>query len=72
MQKTLTIFFSILSISLFSQEYLNKTEKFDLELFKYLDSITVENKIPIETYLKNSKPFSKWDIRPVKYEKYGP
>ncbi len=69
MQKILTTFFSLLSISLFSQEYLNKTEKYDLELFKYLDRITVENKIPIETYLNNSKPFSKWDIRPIKYEK---
>ncbi|MDH2206479.1 MULTISPECIES: hypothetical protein [Empedobacter] len=69
MQKIFTIFFSALSISLLSQEYLNKTEKYDLELFNYLDSITVNNKIAIETYLEFSKPFSKWDIRPIKYEK---
>lgn len=69
MQKTLTLLFLIFSVSIFSQEYLNKTEKFDLELFKYLDSLTTEDKVSVEDYLKYSKPFSKWDIRPVEYEK---
>ncbi|KPE51890.1 hypothetical protein [Chryseobacterium indologenes] len=69
MKKILTLFFFIFSVSVFSQEYLNKTEEFDLKLFKYLDSLTVENKISVDDYLKFSKPFSKWDMRPIKYEK---
>lgn len=69
MQKFLTVLFFIFSISSFSQEYLNKNEKFDLSAFQYLDSLTIADKIPIEDYFKFSKPFSKWDIRPIKYEK---
>jgi len=69
MQKVVLLLFFTLSFSAFSQEYPNKTEKYDLELFNYLDSITVENNVPAERYLEFSKPFSKWDIRPVKYEK---
>lgn len=69
MKKILTLLSLIFSTFIFSQEYLNKTEKFDLKLFKYLDSLTVKNKISADDYLKFSKPFSKWDIRPVQYEK---
>ena len=69
MQKILTLFFFIFSISIFSQEYLNKTEKYDLQLFNHLDSLIEKNNISIEEYLKFTKPFSKWDIRPIKYDK---
>lgn len=69
MQKILIILFFTLSATLFSQEYLNKSEKYDLVMFQYLDSLTVANKTPIDEYLKFSKPFSKWDIRPVKFDK---
>lgn len=69
MQKILALFFFAFSISIFSQEYLNKNEKYDLEIYHHLDSLTIKNKIPVEEYLKFSKPFSKWDIRPIKYAK---
>ncbi|MFV0148837.1 hypothetical protein OBK08_12835 [Empedobacter falsenii] len=69
MQKTLTLLFFVFSISIFSQEYLNKIENYDIQLYKHLDSLTVENKISVDDYFKFSKPFSKWDIRPIKYEK---
>ncbi|WP_404987170.1 hypothetical protein ACLB9Y_14700 [Chryseobacterium scophthalmum] len=69
MQRFLTIFFLFTSIITFSQEYLNKNENFDLIIFKHLDSLTTVNKIPVEEYLKFSKPFSKWDIRPITHEK---
>ncbi|HFI4794965.1 hypothetical protein HZQ24_01420 [Elizabethkingia anophelis] len=66
MQKILISFFIILSISVFSQEYLNKNEKYDLELFNHLDSLIEKRNISVEEYLKFSKPFSKWDIQPLK------
>jgi hypothetical protein len=69
MQKIVILLFFALSASVFGQDYLNKTEKYDVELFNYLDSLTVERKVPLEEYLKFSKPFSKWDIRPVQHEK---
>lgn len=69
MQKIVILLFFALSASVFGQDYLNKTEKYDVELFNYLDSLTVEKKVPLEEYLKFSKPFSKWDIRPLLHEK---
>jgi len=69
MQRFLTVFFLFTSIITFSQEYLNKNENFDLIFYRYLDSLTAANEISVEEYLKFSKPFSKWDIRPVTHEK---
>ncbi|WP_288458824.1 hypothetical protein [uncultured Chryseobacterium sp.] len=69
MQKIVILLFFALSASVFGQDYLNKTEKYDVELFNYLDSLTVEKKVPLEEYLKFSKPFSKWDIRPLHHER---
>jgi hypothetical protein len=36
-----------------------------LEIFEYLNKCTDKDSISLETYLINSKPFSKWDIRPL-------
>lgn len=69
MQRLLILFFVFISTLLFSQEYLNKNENFDLTIFRYLDSLTTVNNVSIEEYSKFSKPFSKWDIRPIKHEK---
>lgn len=69
MQRLLILFFVFISTLLFSQEYLNKNENFDLTIFRYLDSLTTADNVSIDEYLKFSKPFSKWDIRPIKYEK---
>ena len=69
MQKILTLFFFTFSFSIYSQEYLNKNEKYDLQIFHNLDSLTEINNISVEEYLNFSKPFSKWDIRPIKHSK---
>lgn len=69
MRKFSTTFFLFLSILIFSQEYLNKNENYDITVFRYLDSLTTVNNVAVEEYLKFSKPFSKWDIRPIKHEK---
>lgn len=69
MQRFFILLFIFLSTLIFSQEYLNKKENFDLTVFRYLDSLTSVNEVSVEEYLKFSKPFSKWDIRPVKHEK---
>lgn len=69
MQRFFILFFVFVSTLIFSQEYLNKKENFDLIVFHYLDSLTTVNEVSVEEYLKFSKPFSKWDIRPVKHEK---
>ncbi|UFH33454.1 hypothetical protein LNP04_07030 [Chryseobacterium sp. C-71] len=69
MQRFFTLFFVFVSNLIFSQEHLNRKENFDVATFRYLDSLTTVNNISIEEYLKFSKPFSKWDIRPIKEEK---
>ncbi|MCI3938957.1 hypothetical protein MQX03_17290 [Chryseobacterium aahli] len=69
MQRFFTLFFVFLSSLIFSQEYLNKKENFDLIIFRHLDSLTTVNNVSLEDFFKASKPFSKWDIRPVKHEK---
>ena len=52
-----------MSIVAFGQ---NKNErKFDLEIFDYLNKITDQEYTSVEAYLINSKPFSKWDMRPL-------
>ncbi|KXH84728.1 hypothetical protein [Chryseobacterium kwangjuense] len=55
----LSIFISILTSG-------QKTErKFDMEIFDYLNKTTDKESTPLETYLINTKPFSKWDLRPL-------
>jgi len=69
MHRFLFVFSFFISILISGQEYLNKNEKFDLITFQYLDSLTTTDQVSLEEYLKFSKPFSKWDIRPIKDEK---
>ncbi|WP_379969020.1 hypothetical protein [Epilithonimonas sp. UC225_85] len=59
----------ILSNYGFGQEIPNKTEKFDAQIFEYLSQTIEKDSIYLETFLECSKPFSKWDIRPLKFEK---
>ncbi len=49
----------------FGQIIPNKTEKFDLQIFEYLNDELDSKTIPLNTFLEYSKPFSKWDIRPI-------
>jgi len=53
---------AILNLS-FAQDYPERDKKYDFQIFEYLDSLTKE--LPLEIYLNNSKPFSKWDIGPL-------
>lgn len=69
MKRFLTLFFIFSATIIFSQEFLNKNENFDLKIFRHLDSLTTVKEISVEEYLQFSKPFSKWDIRPLKHEK---
>lgn len=59
----LTAFFGIC----YSQEFPEKDKKYDLQIYEFLDSLT--NQTSIDTFLINSKPFSKWDIRPISKER---
>ncbi|PIF46337.1 hypothetical protein CLU96_3367 [Chryseobacterium sp. 52] len=55
-----SVFLSIITLG---QE--NTERKFDLEIFEYLNQTTDKESTSLETYLINSKPFSKWDMRPL-------
>lgn len=57
---TFSIFISIIALG-----QKNTERKFDLEIFEYLNKITDQQATSLETYLINSKPFSKWDMRPL-------
>lgn len=61
--KRFHIFLFIL-ISIFS--FAQNQKKFDLEIFEYLVNTTEKESTSLETFINNSKPFSKWDIRPLK------
>lgn len=69
MKSYFILLFTFASSLFLSQEYLNKKENFDLIIFRHLDSLTTVNNVSLEDFLKASKPFSKWDIRPMKHEK---
>lgn len=53
----------------FTQDFTNKEKQFDLKIFKYLLNETENDSITMRSFLIYSKPFSKWDIRPMKTEK---
>ena len=63
------IFLMVISNYSFGQEVPNKTEKFDSQIFEYLSQTIERDSVSLETFLEYSKPFSKWDVRPLKYEK---
>ncbi|WP_271768090.1 hypothetical protein [Aquimarina algiphila] len=58
-----------ISSSLFSQDYLYKLKEYDLKIFNYLIEKTKTDSTPLDKYLEFSKPFSKWDIRPLNINK---
>jgi len=68
MNKLFTLYFTFAFWGLsYGQEYPERDKKFDIQIFKFLDVQT--DQTPLETFLLNSKPFSKWDIRPLKRNK---
>jgi len=48
------------------QNYSYKNEQFDLKIYEYLSKTIERDSITLETFIYNTKPFSKWDIRPLK------
>ncbi len=63
-KKFLIVLVFICSFS-YSQDYSYKSKKYDLEIFYYLMGITEKDSTSLEEFIKYSKPFSKWDIRPL-------
>src|SRR5688572_19158260 len=51
----------------YSQEFPEKDKKYDIQIYQYLDLST--DQLPHDTFLIYSKPFSKWDIRPLYKER---
>jgi len=63
------IILSLIANSAFSQDYSYKSQEYDFKIFKYLIEKTETDSISLEKYLEFSKPFSKWDIRPLNTNK---
>ncbi|MFP3591200.1 hypothetical protein [Chryseobacterium sp. SIMBA_038] len=63
MRNYIALFLIFISIITLGQK--NTERKFDLEIFEYLNKITDQQATSLEVYLINSKPFSKWDMRPL-------
>jgi hypothetical protein len=61
------LLFGIITIG-FGQEFPEKNKKYDFHIFEFIDKLTDKESISLETFLINTKPFSKWDIRPIKRE----
>ena len=69
MKKHYVILLLVINNSLFSQDYSYKSKEYDLKIFNYLMEKTETDSISLKEYLEYSKPFSKWDIRPLKVDK---
>ena len=52
----------------FAQEFPEKDKKYDFQIFEFIDKLTDKESTSLETFLLNTKPFSKWDMRPIKRE----
>ncbi|MFC4818587.1 hypothetical protein [Flavobacterium sp. GCM10023249] len=59
--------FFVISIG-YGQEFPERDKKYDLEIFDFLIASTEKGSISLDDFLSNTKPFSKWDIRPLKRE----
>ena len=70
MKKQLIILHFLLFITTigFGQEFPEKDKKYDLDIFDFLVASTEKESISLEDFLNNTKPFSKWDLRPLKRE----
>ncbi|WP_062061388.1 hypothetical protein [Aquimarina longa] len=53
----------------FGQNYSYKSKKYGIEVFEYLKKKTEKDSISLDQFIFYSKPFSKWDIRPLKSNK---
>lgn len=60
-----TILLLLFSKSIFGQEVIPSTKKFDLLIYEYLNKSIDKDSTSLEAYLIYTKPFSKWDIRPI-------
>lgn len=69
MKKTIIFLFLIIGGFSFGQNFDYKDKEYDLKIFESLDEKIDLEKTSLETFILNTKPFSKWDIRPLKKEK---
>ncbi|KFF16054.1 hypothetical protein [Flavobacterium hydatis] len=68
LKKNITLFLLCLTGICFSQEFPEKEKKYDVDIYEFLMKSVEKDSVSFETFLINSKPFSKWDIRPLKRE----
>lgn len=59
----------LISNTLYSQDYSYKSKNYGITIFNYLIKKTKTDSISLEEFMEFSKPFSKWDIRPLKRNK---
>ena len=64
---TICFLFGIITIA-FTQEFPEKDKKYDFQIFESIYKLTDNESTSLETFLINTKPFSKWDMRPIKRE----
>ncbi|UUC44566.1 hypothetical protein [Flavobacterium cerinum] len=69
MKNTILFYFLFGMITIgFGQELSERKTNYDLDIMEYLDKSTDQETITFQTFLTNSKPFSKWDARPVNHQ----
>lgn len=70
MLKKLLFFILLISgVIGFAQDFPEKEKKYDQDILSFLMDTTQKDSISLETFLIYSKPFSKWDVRPLGREK---
>lgn len=67
-KKTIIILLLCFTGTCIGQEFPEKDKKYDVDIFEFLMKSVEKDSVSLETFLINSKPFSKWDIRPLKRE----
>ncbi|KFF24889.1 hypothetical protein [Chryseobacterium vrystaatense] len=67
MKRYIVLFLALTSILASGQKNIEK--KFDIEIFEYLSNTIDKESTSLEEFLVNSKPFSKWDMRPLATKK---
>ena len=65
MKKKILLILVFIGIFSYSQDYSYKSKEYDLEIFKYLIEKSEKDSTSLDEFIKYSKPFSKWDIRPL-------
>lgn len=69
MKKFLVFCSVFLSMMMNSQIYSNQNEKFDEDILFYIQNLIEKEEVGFIEYMEYSKPFSKWDMRPIEDEK---